>query len=52
VQITADDILEIAMERGGLQKATVVAYEASAAFSMLLLRDCGIVRECSLVLST
>jgi len=41
VQIAADDILEIAMERGGLQKATVVPYEASAALSMLLLRDYG-----------
>ena len=33
VQIAADDILEIAMERGGLQKARVVSYEASAALS-------------------
>jgi len=41
VQIAADDILEIAMERGGLQRATVVPYEASAALSMLLLRDYG-----------
>ena len=41
MQIAADDILEIAMERGGLQKATVVPYEASAALSMLLLRDYG-----------
>jgi len=41
VQIAADDILEIAMERGGLQEATVVPYEASAALSMLLLRDHG-----------
>ena len=40
-QIAADDILDIAMERGGLQKATVVPYEASAALSMLLLRDYG-----------
>ena len=41
VQIAADDILEIAMECGGLQEATVVPYEASAALSMLLLRDHG-----------
>ena len=41
VQISADDILDIAMKRGGLQKATVVPYEASAALSMLLLRDYG-----------
>jgi L-seryl-tRNA(Ser) seleniumtransferase len=41
VQIGADDILEIAMERGGLHEASVVPYEASAALSMLLLRDHG-----------
>jgi L-seryl-tRNA(Ser) seleniumtransferase len=41
VQIAADDILEIAMERGGLHEASVVPYEASAALSMLLLRDHG-----------
>ena len=41
MQITADDILEIAMERGGLTDATVVPYEASAALSMLLLKDHG-----------
>jgi len=33
-----DDILEIAMERGGMSEAPVVPYEASAALSMLLLR--------------
>src|ERR1700738_1705794 len=38
-QIAADDILEIAMERGGMREAPVVPYEASAALSMLLLRD-------------
>jgi L-seryl-tRNA(Ser) seleniumtransferase len=41
VQIAADDILEIAMERGGVREAPVVPYEASAALSMLLLRDYG-----------
>jgi L-seryl-tRNA(Ser) seleniumtransferase len=41
VQIGADDILEIAMERGGIPEPTVVPYEASAALSMLLLRDHG-----------
>jgi L-seryl-tRNA(Ser) seleniumtransferase len=41
VQIAADDILEIAMERGGVPEPTVVPYEASAALSMLLLRDHG-----------
>ena len=39
VQIPADDILEIAMERGGVSEPPVVPYEASAALSMLLLRD-------------
>src|SRR3984893_442328 len=39
VQIGADDILEIAMYRGGVHKAPVVPYEASAALSMLLLTD-------------
>jgi len=41
VQIAADDILEIAMERGGVHEPPVVPYEASAALSMLLLRDYG-----------
>jgi L-seryl-tRNA(Ser) seleniumtransferase len=40
-QIAADDILDIAMERSGVNEATVVPYEASAALSMLLLRDHG-----------
>ena len=39
VQIPADDILEMAMDRGGVAEAPVVPYEASAALSMLLLRD-------------
>jgi L-seryl-tRNA(Ser) seleniumtransferase len=41
VQIPADDILEIAMGRGGVATPPVVPYEASAALSMLLLRDYG-----------
>jgi L-seryl-tRNA(Ser) seleniumtransferase len=41
VQIAADDILEIAMERGGVREPPVVPYEACAALSMLLLRDHG-----------
>jgi L-seryl-tRNA(Ser) seleniumtransferase len=41
VQIGADDILEIAMERGGMHQPSVVPYEASAALAMLLLRDHG-----------
>jgi L-seryl-tRNA(Ser) seleniumtransferase len=40
-QIAADDILEIAMERGGIGAAPVVPYEASAALSMLLLQKHG-----------
>jgi L-seryl-tRNA(Ser) seleniumtransferase len=40
-QIAADDILEIALERSGMRDPTVVPYEASAALSMLLLRDHG-----------
>jgi L-seryl-tRNA(Ser) seleniumtransferase len=41
VQIPADDILEIAIERGGVHEPSLVPYEASAALSMLLLRDHG-----------
>jgi L-seryl-tRNA(Ser) seleniumtransferase len=41
VQIGADDLLEIAMERGGVREPPVVPYEACAALSMLLLRDHG-----------
>ncbi|HJU18153.1 MAG TPA: hypothetical protein VJ770_16995 [Stellaceae bacterium] len=43
VQLSADDILELAMERGGLARPPIVPYEASAALSMLLLRDFGMV---------
>jgi L-seryl-tRNA(Ser) seleniumtransferase len=39
VQIAADDILEIAMERGEVGNPPIVPYEASALLSMLLLRD-------------
>lgn len=40
VQIRADDILEIAMERGGISgPPPIVPYEAKAALSMLLLQD-------------
>jgi L-seryl-tRNA(Ser) seleniumtransferase len=41
VQIGADDILDIAMERGGVSEPPVVPYEAAAALSMLLLKDYG-----------
>jgi L-seryl-tRNA(Ser) seleniumtransferase len=39
VQLPADDILEIAMDRGGVAAPPIVPYEASAALSLLLLRD-------------
>jgi hypothetical protein len=38
-QLLADDVLAIAMERGGVTQAPIVPFEASAAFCMLLLRD-------------
>ena len=41
--LLADDVLEIALERAGLERAPVVPYEASAALAMLLLRDHGVV---------
>ncbi|MEM7221615.1 MAG: hypothetical protein AAF495_01465 [Pseudomonadota bacterium] len=42
IQIPAEDLLEIALERAGLVQAPVVPYEATAALAMLLLRDHGI----------
>jgi len=39
VQISADDILQIAMERGEVKNAPIVPFEATAALCMLLLRD-------------
>jgi L-seryl-tRNA(Ser) seleniumtransferase len=41
-QIPAEDILEIAMERGGVPAPPIVPYEAAAALSMLLLAEHGI----------
>ena len=41
VQIPADDILDIAMQRGGLEAPPVVPYEATAALAMLLLQNHG-----------
>jgi len=41
-QLLAEDILELVMERAGLTEPPVVPYEASAALSMVLLRDYGI----------
>jgi L-seryl-tRNA(Ser) seleniumtransferase len=43
IQLTGEDILELAMERGGLAQAPVVPYEATAGLAMLLLRDFGII---------
>ena len=41
VQIGADDILEIAMQRGGVEEPPIVPYEAVAALAMLLLQNHG-----------
>jgi L-seryl-tRNA(Ser) seleniumtransferase len=40
-QLRADDILEIAMERGGVTEPPIVPFEATAALCMLLLQDHG-----------
>lgn len=40
-ELLADDILEMALQRAGLQTSPVAPYEASAALAMLLLRDYG-----------
>jgi L-seryl-tRNA(Ser) seleniumtransferase len=41
-QLLADDILEMAMQRGGVKKAPIVPYEANAALCMLMLQDYGV----------
>ena len=41
VQIPADDVLDIAMQRGGLEAPPVVPYEAAAALAMLLFQNHG-----------
>jgi L-seryl-tRNA(Ser) seleniumtransferase len=41
VQIPADDILAIAMQRGGVEEPPIVPYEAAAAMAMLLLQNHG-----------
>jgi L-seryl-tRNA(Ser) seleniumtransferase len=41
VQIPADDILDIAMQRGGVEESPIVPYEAAAALAMLLLQHHG-----------
>jgi L-seryl-tRNA(Ser) seleniumtransferase len=38
-QLLADDLLQMAMERGGVKEPPIVPYEAAAAFCMLLLQD-------------
>ena len=40
-ELLADDILELALERAGLDEAPIVPFEATAALAMLLLRDHG-----------
>ncbi len=42
VQLLAEDLLELAMERGDISEPAVVPYEATAALAMLLLRDHGV----------
>jgi len=42
VQLTGEDILELAMERGGIADPPVVPYEATSGLAMLLVRDYGI----------
>jgi L-seryl-tRNA(Ser) seleniumtransferase len=41
-QLPAEDILQIAIERGGIKEPPLVPYEATAALAMLLLRDYGV----------
>ena len=38
-QLRADDLLAVAMERGGVTRQPIVPYEAAAAFCMILLED-------------
>jgi L-seryl-tRNA(Ser) seleniumtransferase len=42
-QVLADDVLEVAMERGHVDRAPVVPVEATAALAMLLLEDYGVI---------
>ena len=42
VQLLAEDLLELAMERADIVEPPVVPYEATAALAMLLLRDYGV----------
>lgn len=43
VQLMAEDILEMAMERAGITNTPCVPYEATAGLAMIMLRDHGIV---------
>ena len=43
VQLIADDILEMVMERAGIATVPCVPYEATAGLAMLMLRDHGII---------
>lgn len=43
VQLMAEDILEMAMERAGISDVPCVPYEATAALAMIMLRDHGII---------
>lgn len=43
MQLTADDILEMAIERAGIDTPPCVPYEATAGLAMIMLRDFGIV---------
>ena len=43
VQLIAEDILEMVMERAGIATVPCVPYEATAGLAMLMLRDYGIV---------
>lgn len=42
-QLLAEDVLELVIEKAGVVSAPILPYEASAALSMLLLRDHGII---------
>ena len=42
VQLMAEDLLDLTMERGDISHPPVVPYEATAALAMLLLRDYGV----------
>jgi L-seryl-tRNA(Ser) seleniumtransferase len=43
VQLRGEDILEMAMERAGIEKPPCVPYEATAGLAMIMLRDHGII---------